>query len=57
MVLGVVTLGFASYLYFSGSNYDKIGYLYMAGSMAVVLSLFRIAYRRYMNDHPNEDNN
>ena len=50
MVLGVATLLFASYLYFTGSETDKIGFMYVAGSMAVLLSVFRMVYRKYMDD-------
>ena len=50
MVLGVATLTFATYLYFIGAETDKIGFMYVAGSMAVLLSVFRMVYRNYMNE-------
>ena len=56
MVLGVVTLIFASYLYFTGSETDKIGFMYVAGSMAVLLSIFRMVYRNYMNEKDSSSN-
>ena len=50
LILGVALLGVATYLYFTESNFEKLGYLYLAGSMAVILSVFRMVYRNYMNE-------
>jgi len=52
LVLGIVVLGFATYLYFTESEFDKLRYMYLAGSMAILLSVFRIVYRKYLNEEP-----
>lgn len=51
MVLGILILGFATYLYFIESEFDKLRYMYLAGSMAVFLSVFRMVYRKYLNEN------
>lgn len=51
MVLGFLILGFATYLYFIESEFDKLRYMYLAGSMAVFLSVFRMVYRKYLNEN------
>jgi hypothetical protein len=53
MILGVALLVLATYLYFTESEFEKLRYLYLAGSMAVMLSVFRIVYRKYQVDQPN----
>jgi hypothetical protein len=50
LILGVGLLGLATYLYFTESEFEKLRYLYLAGSMAVFLSVFRIIYRKYLNE-------
>ncbi|MGB1003200.1 MAG: hypothetical protein ACPGVC_03145 [Salibacteraceae bacterium] len=50
LVSGIATLGLATYLYLTESEFEKLGYLYIAGSMALVLSVFRMVYRKYLNE-------
>jgi hypothetical protein len=57
MVLGVLLLGLATYLYITQTEFDKLRYLYLAGSMAVMLSVFRMVYRKYMDDQSQNGKN
>ncbi|MFT4753814.1 MAG: hypothetical protein ACI85Q_001362 [Salibacteraceae bacterium] len=56
LIGGITLLGLATYLYFSESEYEKLRYLYLAGSMAVFLSVFRMVYRKYLNDNSDTKN-
>ena len=52
LVAGFAVLGFALYLYFNDSETEDLNMYFMAGSMAVLLSVFRIIYRKNVVENP-----
>lgn len=46
LVAGVAVLGFASYLYLNDKESEDLSIYFMSGSMAILLSIFRIVYRK-----------
>lgn len=47
LIMGVSILIFAGYSYATDQHTEDIKYFFMAGAMAVVLSIFRIVYRNH----------
>lgn len=46
LVMGLGVLAFAAYSYWNDLHPEDIKYFVIAGSMAIILSLFRIFYRK-----------
>ena len=46
LVMGIAILVFAAYAYFNDMHTEEIRYFFMAGSMAIILAVFRILYRK-----------
>jgi len=52
LVAGFAVLGFALYLYFNDIETEDLNMYFMAGSMAILLSAFRIIYRKNVVENP-----
>lgn len=44
--MGIAILIFAAYAYFNDMHTEEIKYFFMAGSMAIILAIFRMFYRK-----------
>ena len=57
MVVGIATLGLTIYFYVNDMHQNEVKYFFMAGSMAIVLSIFRMVYRKNTPEGPNQSKN
>lgn len=52
-VMGVAILVFAGYLYINDITDENLRYYFMAGSMAIILSVFRMIFRKHGSEKLN----
>ncbi len=57
LVIGIATLGATIYFYVNDMHENEVKYFFMAGSMAIVLSIFRMMYRKNTMEGPNDPKN
>jgi hypothetical protein len=54
LVIGIATLGLTIYFYVNDMHPNEIKYFFMAGAMAIVLSIFRMMYRKNVPKNLNQ---
>lgn len=47
MVMGIMILIFATYVYVNDIADENLRYYFMAGAMGIILSIFRMLYRKH----------
>lgn len=50
LIAGILVFGFATYLYVNDIETEDLKIYYMMGSMAILLSVFRIIYRKHVTE-------
>ena len=53
MVMGIAILVFSGYLYMNDIDDENLRYYFMAGAMAIILSIFRMIFRKHGPENPN----
>jgi hypothetical protein len=57
MIAGIAMLVYAIYAHVNDLQVDEIKYFYMAGSMGVILSIFRMIYRKNVIERQDDSKN
>lgn len=57
LIAGIAMLIFAVYCHLNDLHEEEIRYFYMAGSMAVVLSIFRFIFRKNVIEKQDDSKN
>lgn len=57
LIAGIAMLGYAVYAHMNDMHPDDIKYFYMAGSMGVVLSIFRMIFRKNIVEKQDDSKN
>lgn len=53
LIMGIAIIIFALYTYINDIPDENLRYYFMGGGMAILLSIFRIYYRKNVRNHSN----